>query len=124
MPESRIPWKGDGTEHTFGDCRTPDGVTVSLIDGLIAVCRVLRERNLTAPAVLAALSDLWQDEDVLATVSPTRSVVVESARHLQAEAEQRLDRVRGLVEARLREPVYAHEKRTLEVLLAELEGPR
>lgn len=68
----------DDTEHTFGDCRTPDGVTVSLIDGVIATCRVLRERNLATPAVLAALADLRQNEDVRATLQgdqPTRAAL-------------------------------------------------
>lgn len=99
MAESRIPWKGDSPEHTSTDCRTPDGVTVGLIDGVIATCRVLRERNLTTPAVLAALSDLWQDEDVRHIVVPGTAVVVDSARHLRAEAEGRLDAVRAELNA-------------------------
>lgn len=55
---------GSMTEHFHGDCRTPSGVTVGLIDGLIATCRVLRARDLTDPAVVGALKDLREDEDV------------------------------------------------------------
>ena len=51
-------------EHTRTDCRTPEGVTVSLIDGLIATCRVLASRDFGGPAVAAALADLRSDEDV------------------------------------------------------------
>ena len=45
------------------DCRTPEGVTVGLVDGIIAMSRVLRTMQVT-PAVQEALKDLRQDEDV------------------------------------------------------------
>jgi len=48
------------------DCRTPAGVTVGLIDGIIAMARVLRQRDLSAPDVVEALKDIRQDEDVAA----------------------------------------------------------
>ncbi|MEU8196353.1 hypothetical protein AB0C10_21455 [Microbispora amethystogenes] len=51
------------------DCRTPDGVTVGLVDGIIATARVLRERDLTSPAVREALRDLAEDEDVSSLLS-------------------------------------------------------
>lgn len=46
------------------DCRSPEGVTVGLIDGIIAAARVLRGRDLSHPAVREALADLAEDEDV------------------------------------------------------------
>ena len=46
------------------DCRSEDGITVGLIDGVISVARVLRGRDLTVPAVVEALADLRADEDV------------------------------------------------------------
>ena len=48
------------------DCRSPEGVTVGLIDGIIAAARVLRGRDLEHPAVREALADLAEDEDVAA----------------------------------------------------------
>jgi hypothetical protein len=48
------------------DCRSAEGVTVGLIDGIIAAARVLRARDLTHPAVREALADLAEDEDVAA----------------------------------------------------------
>lgn len=49
---------------TQTNCREPIGVTVGLIDGLIAIARVLRHRDLTPVEVQEALSDLQSDEDV------------------------------------------------------------
>ena len=46
------------------DCRSPEGVTVGLIDGIIAAARVVRSRDLTHPAVVEALRDIAEDEDV------------------------------------------------------------
>lgn len=46
------------------DCRSPEGITVSLIDGLIATARILRDRDLSHPAVVEALTDLAGDEDL------------------------------------------------------------
>lgn len=46
------------------NCRTPDGVVVGLIDGIIAMARVLRQSNLSATEIQEALKDLQQDEDM------------------------------------------------------------
>lgn len=46
------------------DCRSPEGVTVGLIDGIIATARVLRVRDTSHPAVVEALRDVAADEDV------------------------------------------------------------
>ena len=49
---------------TVTDCRTDVGVTVGLIDGMIAMARVLANRDLTSKAVTEALKDLRSDEDI------------------------------------------------------------
>lgn len=46
------------------DCRSPDGITIGLIDGMIAMARVLRKANLGAAEVQEALKDFTADEDV------------------------------------------------------------
>jgi len=53
------------------DCRSETGITVSLIDSLISISRVLaprlkkiKGRELSKP-ILEALDDLYQDEDLL-----------------------------------------------------------
>ena len=46
------------------DCRNEVGVTVGLVDGVIAICRVLAARDLSAPDVREALKDLRADEDL------------------------------------------------------------
>lgn len=57
---------------TLTDCRSPVGVTVGLIDAIISMARVLRDRDLNAPEIQEALKDLQSDNDVLAllTVEP------------------------------------------------------
>jgi hypothetical protein len=51
-----------GTIQT--DCRSDDGVTVGLIDALISVARVLKDRDLSSVEVQEALEDLRGDEDI------------------------------------------------------------
>lgn len=46
------------------DCRSAEGVTVGLIDGLISILRVLAQRDLTPAAVREALLDLTSDADL------------------------------------------------------------
>lgn len=48
--------------HT--DCRSETGITVGLIDGIIAMCRVVASRNLDDPAIAEALDDFTNDESV------------------------------------------------------------
>lgn len=45
-------------------CRSEEGITVGLVDALIAVLRVLAPRDLSAPDVQEALADLLQDPDL------------------------------------------------------------
>lgn len=52
------------TQHSHTNCRDDHGVTVGLIDGIIAMARVLRNRNLQSDAVQEALADLRSDEDI------------------------------------------------------------
>lgn len=53
-----------GVAHT--DCRSPEGVATGLIDGIIAMSRVLRGMSQTNPSVVEALHDLRGDEDLAA----------------------------------------------------------
>jgi hypothetical protein len=67
--EGAEPVSAPETETASGDCRSLHGITVGLIDGLIATCRVLAARDLiTDRGVIEALTDLRQDEDVRAVV--------------------------------------------------------
>lgn len=50
-------------EHAV-DCRSADGITIGLIDGIIAMARVLVTRDLGTEAVKAALEDFRTDDDV------------------------------------------------------------
>lgn len=51
---------------TKTDCRSDVGVTVGLIDGIIAMARVLRTKDQSSEEVQEALKDLRADEDVAA----------------------------------------------------------
>lgn len=46
------------------DCRSESGITIGLIDGMIAIARVLSKRDLENPGVKEALQDLQADEDI------------------------------------------------------------
>lgn len=50
--------------QTSGDCRTEEGITTGLIDGIISIARVLARRDLAAGPVREALADLRADEDM------------------------------------------------------------
>jgi len=46
------------------DCRSEEGITIGLIDGIISIARVLAKRDIHDPAVKEALMDLCMDEDL------------------------------------------------------------
>lgn len=46
------------------DCRSDIGITVGLIDGIIAMARVLKSRGQLSEEVQQALADLRADEDI------------------------------------------------------------
>lgn len=49
------------------DCRSPEGITVGLVDSLISISRVLAPRlreSFYTPAIKEALMDLRSDEDM------------------------------------------------------------
>ena len=52
------------TSTSKSDCRSPEGITVGLIDSIITAARVLSYRQFTHAAVLEALKDLREDSDV------------------------------------------------------------
>jgi hypothetical protein len=70
LPEPDLtdgPITSQVNQPTFEDymsCKAPAGITVGLIDGMIAIARVLKQRDLTSPGVKEALADLQQDEDI------------------------------------------------------------
>ena len=55
---------GEKMANCNTDCRSAEGVTVGLIDGLITIARVLTLRDLSPAAVQEALIDLRSDEDL------------------------------------------------------------
>ncbi|TCU34122.1 hypothetical protein [Rhizobium azibense] len=57
------------------DCRSDIGITMGMIDGIIASARVLSQRDLSHQAIQEALKDIRSDEDVLAllAISPAAS---------------------------------------------------
>ena len=56
----------DAPKETSTDCRTETGITVGLIDGMIAICRILKSRLNSEEEIVAALADLQDDEDLKA----------------------------------------------------------
>lgn len=53
------------------DCRSEEGITVGLIDSLIAVARIAAKRPLDSPAIQEALQDLASDEDIKFLLNPS-----------------------------------------------------
>lgn len=51
------------TQDSNTDCRSETGITVSLIDSIIAISRILATRDLSAPEIREALKDLARDKD-------------------------------------------------------------
>lgn len=52
------------TEKTIStDCRQETGITVGLVDGIIAQIRILRQRDLKDTSVREVFADLGDDED-------------------------------------------------------------
>ena len=47
------------------DCRSEEGITIGLIDAIIAICRILRDRDISSYEELEALKDLKADEDLM-----------------------------------------------------------
>ncbi|MGI4873266.1 MAG: hypothetical protein ACRYFX_19055 [Janthinobacterium lividum] len=50
--------------------RTPDEMTVDIIDGITTFCQLLKGRDLTSPAVLDALEDLNDNGDLFQLTRP------------------------------------------------------
>jgi hypothetical protein len=62
--------KGETVGDCTTDCRSEVGVTVGLIDGLIAIARVLAQRDLSPAEAQEALADLRADEDMARVLGP------------------------------------------------------
>lgn len=56
--------------HSKTDCRTAEGIAVGLVDGIIAMARVLGGMDLTGDAVREAIKDLQSDEDIKKILTP------------------------------------------------------
>lgn len=58
------------------NCRSEDGITVGLVDAVIATCRVLAPRlaKNESAAVLRALLDLRSDQDAVGIIAPAPSI--------------------------------------------------
>ena len=84
---------GEKMANCNTDCRSTEGVTVGLIDGLITIARVLTLRDLSPAAVQEALIDLRSDEDLSRVLNPAtvRSVntqLLEALESLEEAARQ------------------------------------
>lgn len=51
-------------EYVTSDCRSEDGITIGIIDGIITLARLGAIRDLSSPNIKSALKDLIQDEDL------------------------------------------------------------
>lgn len=56
-------------------CRDEEGITVGLVDAVIAVLRVLAPRDLSTENVQEALEDLFQDPDLRTVRAARRSPI-------------------------------------------------
>jgi hypothetical protein len=63
---------GRRPRQTSTDCRTPEGVAVGLVDGILATARVLATADLSSAAVREALADLRADESLSALLTTER----------------------------------------------------
>lgn len=50
--------------ETKSNCREIEGITIGLIDSIISICRVLKDRDFKSFDVKEALKDLKNDEDL------------------------------------------------------------
>ena len=50
-------------ENITTDCREETGITVGLLDGLIAQMRIIRHRDLSSKEITEVFKDLADDED-------------------------------------------------------------
>lgn len=67
LAAQHLPEQVRGVAST--DCRSDEGITVGLIDTIINSCRLLKQRSWSGTAILEALKDMAQDEDVKAVTS-------------------------------------------------------
>jgi len=48
----------------MGSCRSEEGITEGLIDGMIAFVRILKDRDLSSERIQGALEDFFTDPDL------------------------------------------------------------
>lgn len=68
------------------DCRSPEGITVSLIDTILTCALLLKGRDKSHPAVRAALLELWGHVEL--------DELLEEADEAEAELNAMLDMLR------------------------------
>lgn len=64
----------ESTTGVSADCRSEEGDTVSLIDAMITLARVLSTRDLGGTAIAKALVDLRADEDIARLIGPPKPI--------------------------------------------------
>lgn len=101
---------------TTTDCRSETGITVGLVDGLIAIARVLVHRPHWDQPVREALRDLAADEDVAWLLERGESATPATTGAQLARARQELRRRDDLI-AELRRQLDARD-RTIDRLRA------
>jgi hypothetical protein len=82
------------------DCRSDEGITVGLVDSILTAAHLLASRDLTPPAVQAALRDLRADADFLAHFIglPPAALLSEAQPSPEAQREREEGRIEGDVE--------------------------
>lgn len=55
---AQVPQSSDNTEMVVIECDSNEGITIGLIDGIIAQVRVLQDRDLSSTEVKEALKDM------------------------------------------------------------------
>jgi hypothetical protein len=86
-----------GMGDTATDCRSVDGITVGLIDGVIAIGRVLAHRDTQPAAVREALADLAADEDWRHILLAAEIATPPLTAGLLADARRKIERLEDLV---------------------------
>lgn len=80
------PAPASQTTHIHTDCRTDEGITVGLIEGIISSLRILRQRGVSTVAELEAMRDLQADESLRWLLSMTTTPHAAQAAHAHVAA--------------------------------------
>lgn len=64
--DSLFNHQGVDAQNIAIDCKSPEGITIGLIDSLMTIAHVVIERDWNTPAIQEALKDLSSDADIRA----------------------------------------------------------